>query len=149
MRTVRFPPARVMVWSRVLGTRAPQVLTRDVARFADRLIVTSEQSYESEGVREAKRAGIPVAYVPGIADMERLDAFAPRAHDGICVGYIGTVNDTKMHPRFADMCAAVDLPDVRFVVLWRGRRGGTASSLCGAWHWRSRRDTRSGRKHPH
>ena len=39
--------------------------------------------------------------------MRRLDGFTPRKHDGICIGYIGIVNDTKMHPRFAEMSAAV------------------------------------------
>ncbi len=37
LRTLPFPPARVLLWSRVLGTRAPQVLTEEIATFADRL----------------------------------------------------------------------------------------------------------------
>ena len=31
VRTLNFPPARVLVWSHVLGTRAPQVLTKEIA----------------------------------------------------------------------------------------------------------------------
>jgi hypothetical protein len=56
--------------------------------------------------------------------MGRLDGFAPLGHDGIRVGYIGVVNDTKMHPRFAGMSAAVRAPDVSFVVCGGG--GGEA-----------------------
>ena len=37
--------------------------------------------------------------------MGRLDDFTPRNHDDISIGYIGIVNDTKMHPRFAEMSA--------------------------------------------
>jgi glycosyltransferase involved in cell wall biosynthesis len=120
LRTLPFPPARVLVWSRVLGTRAPQVLTEEIASFADRLVLTSELSHESAGARAARERGIPIDYVPGIADMERLDGFVPRQHGGICVGYIGVVNDAKMHPRFAEMSAAVRVPDARFVVCGGG-----------------------------
>lgn len=120
LRMLPFPPARVLVWSRVLGTRTPQVLTEDIATFADRLILTSELSYESGGAHAARERGVPVDCIPGIADMSWLDGLTPRQHNGICVGYIGVVNDAKMHPRFAEMSAAVRVPDARFVVCGGG-----------------------------
>jgi glycosyltransferase involved in cell wall biosynthesis len=120
LRTLPFPPARVLFWSRVLGTRAPQVLPEEIASFADRLVLTSELSRESAGARAARQRGVPVDDIPGIADMGRLDGFTPRKHDGICIGYVGIVNDTKMHPRFAEMSAAVRVPDARFVVCGGG-----------------------------
>ena len=122
LRSFQFPPSRVLVWSQVLGTRAPQVLTEDIAAFADRLVLTTELSRESAAARAAQARGIPVDCIPGIANMERLEGFSPRPHAGLCVGYIGLVNDTKMHPRFAEMSAAVRIPDARFVV--RGGGGG-------------------------
>jgi glycosyltransferase involved in cell wall biosynthesis len=120
LRTLPFPPARVLVWSCVLGTRAPQVLTDEIASFADCLVLTSELSHESAGARAARERGVPVECIPGIADMDRLDGFTPRQHDGICIGYIGVVNDTKMHPRFAEMSATIRVPNVRFVVCGGG-----------------------------
>lgn len=120
LRTLPFPPARVLLWSRVLGTRAPQVLTEEIGSFADRLVLTSELSRESAGARAALEGGVPIDHIPGIADMGRLDGFTPRKHDGICIGYIGVVNDTKMHPRFTEMSAAVRAPDTRFVVCGGG-----------------------------
>jgi Glycosyl transferases group 1 len=95
-------------------------LTEEIANFADRLVLTSELSHQSAGARAARERGVPVDCIPGIADMKRLDGFTPRRHDHVCVGYIGVVNDTKMHPRFAQMSAAVRLPDVRFVVCGGG-----------------------------
>ena len=124
LRTFSFPPARVLLWSRVLGTRAPHVLTEEIGSIADRLVLTSELSRESAGARTAWDRGVPVDAIPGIADMGRLDGFTPRKHHCICIGYIGIVNDTKMHPRFAEMSAAVRVPDARFVVCGGG--GGEA-----------------------
>jgi glycosyltransferase involved in cell wall biosynthesis len=120
LRDVELPPARVVVWCHVLGTHAPQVLTADVATFGDRLIVTTEQSAATEGARAAVSAGVPVDVVPGVTDRSRLDGFAPRGHEGCVVGYLGLVNDAKMHPRFAELCAAVSDPNVRFVVYGGG-----------------------------
>jgi glycosyltransferase involved in cell wall biosynthesis len=120
LRTLPFPPARVLVWSHILGFHAPQVLTEDVARFGDQLVVTSRRTLESAGAVHAGQHDIPIHYIPGIADMGRLDGFVPRQHDGTCVGYIGAVNETKMHPRFAEMSAAVRAPEIRFVVCGGG-----------------------------
>jgi glycosyltransferase involved in cell wall biosynthesis len=124
LRTLPFPPARIRVWSHVLGTRAPQVLTEEIASFADRLVLTSELSNESGGARAARARDVPVDCISAIADMERLDGFTRRRHDGIWIGYIGVVNDAKMHSRFAEMSAAVRVPNVRFVVCGSG--GGEA-----------------------
>lgn len=120
LRMLPFPPARVLVWSHVLGLRSPQVLTAAVAGFGDRLAVTARRTLESAGAHHAGQQGIPVAVMPAIADMGRLDGFAPRPHEGVVIGYIGVVNDTKMHPRFAAMCAAVRTPGARFVVCGGG-----------------------------
>jgi hypothetical protein len=54
--------------------------------------------------------------------MDRLDHWKPLAHSGFVVGYVGTVNQAKLHPRFVDLCAAVDVADARFVV--HGTGGG-------------------------
>jgi glycosyltransferase involved in cell wall biosynthesis len=120
LRTVTLPPARVLVWCHVLGLHAPQVLTADIARYADRLIVTSDASAPAEGYRAAIAAGIPVDLVPAITDRSRLDGFTPRRHEGCVVGYLGVVNAAKMHPRFPEMCAAVRHPDVRFAIYGGG-----------------------------
>ena len=59
-----FPPSRVLLWSHVLGTRAPQVLTEEISGFADRLVLTSELSRESAGARAARKRGVPSTTFP-------------------------------------------------------------------------------------
>jgi len=119
LRRLALPPARVVLWSRVLGLHPPQVLTDEVARFGDLLLVTARRTLETDGAGAAMAGGVPVRHIPGIADMTRLAGFQPRPHEGTVVGYIGVVADTKMHPRFAEMSAAVRR-DVDFVVCGGG-----------------------------
>lgn len=120
LRQVDLPPARVIVCSHILGTTAPQVLTAELGRFADHLILTSELTRQSEGARAATAAGKPVQVIYSISDMNRLDGFARQPHDGCVVGYLGAVNDAKMHPRFAEMAASVQHPAVRFLIYGGG-----------------------------
>lgn len=117
---IELPPARVVIRSHILGTAAPQVLTTELGRFADLLILTTELARSSAGAIAAIDAGKPVEVIFGIADMSRLDGFARKPHNGCVFGYLGTVNDAKMHPRFAEMAAAARHPDARFVVYGGG-----------------------------
>jgi L-malate glycosyltransferase len=125
LRHVELPPARVIVWSHILGTSAPQMLTAELGRFADRLILTSEMTRSSAAARTATEAGKPVDVIFAVADMNRLAGFARQPHDGCVFGYLGTVNDAKMHPRFAEMAASSQHPDVRFLI-YGGGGGGEA-----------------------
>jgi hypothetical protein len=56
-----------------------------------------------------------------VVDPARLAGWAP-VGDGRTVGYLGVVNDAKMHAGFADLCAAVTTPGARFEV-WGGGGG--------------------------
>jgi len=113
---LELPPTRVVVWAHVLGLHPPQVLTAELGKYADVLVLTTDVSRCSPGAGVAQH----VLTVPGIADMRRLDGFAHRPHSGIEVGYVGVVNDAKMHPRFVEMSNCVKNPDVRFVVYGGG-----------------------------
>jgi glycosyltransferase involved in cell wall biosynthesis len=120
LRGMTLPPARVIVCSCILGLTAPQVLTGAIGRFADALVLTSEASSESAGAIAARASGRPVVVLPGVADMTRLDGFTRRPHDDCVVGYLGVVNDAKMHPHFAQMAARVTHPSVRFLICGGG-----------------------------
>lgn len=112
------PAARVMLWAHALGLHPPQVLAGSVARFADLVVATSSLTLTSAEL--ARLAATSRRTIPGIADMSRLDGFVARPHDGICIGYVGVVNEMKMHPRFAELSAAVRGPGIRFEVFGGG-----------------------------
>lgn len=120
----KLPPARLVLHSRVLGLTAPQVLSGEIGCFGDALVLTTEASMKSAGALAARTAGKPVVVLPAIADMRRLDGFTRRPSDSCVVGYLGAVNDAKMHPHFAQMAASITNPSVRFLICGGG--GGEA-----------------------
>lgn len=109
-----FPPARILLWCKVRGDNPPQMLPAPVAAFADAIVVTGDPT-RAPGMEQAR-------VIHGIADVERLGELAPRPHEHFNVGYIGTVNFNKLHPNFVAMSAAVEVPDIRFVVCGGGER---------------------------
>ena len=110
------PPARIVLTCHVGGLTAPQVLTPEVVGFADSILVTSRHTLE-----EANDALLQKAiYAPSAADFDRLAAVAPSPHAFFNIGYIGTVDFGKMHPRYAAMHAAIDIPEVRVIVCGHG-----------------------------
>ena len=114
------PAARVLMRCAVAGTTAPQVLFTELAALADALLISSPVSTTTAAVRTATATGRAVEYVPGLADMSRLAGFRARAHTGIRVGYLGLVEPTKMHPRFAELSAAVRTRNVHFDIFGDG-----------------------------
>lgn len=114
------PPARVLVQTVVAGIAPPQALMADLGRFADAMVITSPASRDTPAAQHAAQSGKPVEYIPALADMTRLEGFAPKPHEGVRVGYLGLVEPVKMHPRFAELTAAVSGPSVHFDVFGDG-----------------------------
>ncbi len=117
------PAMRLLVSAVITGTSVPQVLNAGLGHLADALVIRSAASRATACATAAGSRGIPVEVVPALADMTRLDGFQPRAHEGVRVGYVGLVEPTKMHPRFAEFSAAVHAPDVTFDVFGDGTWG--------------------------
>jgi glycosyltransferase involved in cell wall biosynthesis len=114
------PPLRLLLWFHVAGDRAPQVVTSRLVEFADFCATATPHTLTLPFVQRAARVR-RAANVFACADFDRLAGCEPRPHAGFNVGYVGTVNPTKMHPDYVAMSAAVDLPDLRFVVCGGGQ----------------------------
>ncbi len=118
----KWPAARVLLWSKVFGAHAPQILSESVLRFADLVAFTASSSAEVPAIAAALAGPPPVAWatLPAIADFSRVESVVTVAHDGFAVGYIGTVDYAKMHPDFVALHAAIAIPGLRVVVCGEG-----------------------------
>jgi glycosyltransferase involved in cell wall biosynthesis len=113
------PECRMAIWSHVSGYAPPQVFTREIVEYPDRFVLATPYSLDAPVIRamapEGRKARVRVVFTcAGTSAGARVQ---PRQHDGIVVGYVGTVDYCKLHPSFLRMSAAVDIPNVRFVVV--------------------------------
>jgi hypothetical protein len=113
------PPVRLVAWIRMQGLDPPQVVPDALVDLVDDVLLTTPVTRASPALQRRRQAE-PAMVAPGIADMDRLEGWRAAEHDGFVVGYVGTVNAGKLHPRFVELCAAVDVPDARFVVYGAG-----------------------------
>jgi glycosyltransferase involved in cell wall biosynthesis len=112
------PPLRLLLFFHVAGDAVPNVITPELAAFADFCVAGCPYTYEHSVLRclPAERADVVFA----TADFARLRGLAPAAHDGFNVGYIGKADYRKMHPDFVSMSARVAVPGVKFIVCGGG-----------------------------
>jgi L-malate glycosyltransferase len=115
-----WPAARILVRTAVRGTTRPHVATAELGDFADRLLASSPRTLASPAAKAIRHRGGIAEWLPALADMSRLDHFRPTPHDGFRIGHVGLVGAAKLHPRFAELCAAVHRPNVGFDVFGPG-----------------------------
>lgn len=116
------PPMRLVVTMHVGGEFAPQIITRELVDFADRIQNTGPFAHDrpvyAELPPEERQTKVRMTYCP--ADFSRLGEMPFRMRSGRIVAYIGTVSFVKMHPDFVKLCAAVRTPGSRFTVCGPG-----------------------------
>lgn len=116
------PAMRLVVWFHVAGDFAPQVITKELVDIADFAIPCNPHSAElpvfknlSGEVRSRK-----VGMVYDATDFDRVSGVQPKPHNTFNVGYIGHLSFSKMHSNYVPMSAAVEIPNVRFIVCGSG-----------------------------
>ncbi|QVL52796.1 MAG: glycosyltransferase family 4 protein [Cyanobium sp. M30B3] len=114
------PQARWILRSAVAGTTPPQVLTEAIGSVADMVIVSTDASLQTPAVCEARARNCRLESIPALADMKRLEGITASPHVGIRVGYLGLVEPTKMHPRFARLAAHITNPEVQIEIYGGG-----------------------------
>jgi glycosyltransferase involved in cell wall biosynthesis len=123
LMTSRLPETRMMLFYHVAGDGVPHIITPFLAEFADLNVPCNPYSYRELSVfsrmdKDMRREKVAMVY--DAADFERLKGLEKRPHKGFNIGYIGTVDFVKMHPRFVEMSLQIGIEEARFIVCGEG-----------------------------
>lgn len=88
------PKSRIVIWSHVLGAEPPYVFNEKLFDFCDKFVFTTPVSYNFYD----KNPKFDCILSTG--GVERFKDLKPVKHDKYTVGYIGTVDYAKMHPKY-------------------------------------------------
>jgi glycosyltransferase involved in cell wall biosynthesis len=99
------PGARIIIRSAVAGDTLPQVLISQLTDYADAWQLGTPPGY---GARHIERTHPWVVFIPALAEIERLENFRRRKHDGTRAAYLGNLTPSKIHPKFAEIVAMLD-----------------------------------------
>ena len=112
------PDMRFALWLHIAGDKWPQIVIPELVDFSDYIICGSPYTYKRPVFMnlppEERLYKVGMAYDG--TDFERFKGFKKKPHDNFNVGFIGTPNFVKMHTEFVPMSAAVNIPDVKFIV---------------------------------
>jgi len=114
----QLPPMRLVVWSHVSGLYLPE-LRPDFVAIPHRFLFTSPCSLLHPSLSALDdRARSRADFVFSSGGFDGLPAPPERKYEGaLRVGYLGTLNFAKLHPRLLDFVDAVGLPDFRMVLV--------------------------------
>jgi len=110
--------ARIAFWAHTNGHHPPYRFPDSVLEYPEIFVTTSAYSLQAPTIAPKsdtwKEEHLRVIH--STAGTANFDTIEPRPHTGFNVGYIGTVDYCKLHRDFLKICAAVDIPDVRFII---------------------------------
>ncbi len=102
---VDWPECRLIFWSHVSGLHPPYVLAQKYFEFADRFVFTTPLSLQADYVKlfiDQYRHKTEVVWSTG--GTEHVWKAEPKAHQKFTVGYVGTVEYSKIHGDILDIC---------------------------------------------
>jgi glycosyltransferase involved in cell wall biosynthesis len=104
------PAMRLMVWCHVSGIHTPIIPAR-LIESSHRCIFTSPCSYQAAEVEllmPTTKSKMDVIHSAG--GFDGFEMPERRWDDPIVAGYLGSLNFAKLHPRYVEFLAAVDIP---------------------------------------
>lgn len=113
----RLPKSRIIIWSHISGFYPPQVFTKKILQYPDLFVFTTPISRETRKVKNlSKIQKKSLRVIWSTSGVERTKLIKLKKHSGFNVGYIGTVDYAKMHPKFLNICARINIPDAKFII---------------------------------
>lgn len=111
-------PVRSILWYHASGNYFPHIPSEIIQKF-DQCIFTSPFTLELPHIQKLgtayKQAHFDVVY--GLNDLSRFLQVERQQHSGFQIGYVGTLDFSKLHPKFVEFCAEVRLPNTEFVMV--------------------------------
>jgi glycosyltransferase involved in cell wall biosynthesis len=115
------PDCRMCIWSHVSGLSAPYVFSEKLVDFSDAFLFASPISFKTPEIKTLpKRLMNKTNYIWTTGNIDEYMLIKPVPHDGFNIGFVGTLDYSKLHPNFIDMCSRIEIPDVKFIMIGGG-----------------------------
>lgn len=113
------PPCRIAFWAHVSGNEAPNIFSHTLFDYPDYFIFTTPISYLVQEVTSYPKAD-KFKTIWATGGLDHVKNIIKKEHNNFNIGYIGTVDYSKMHSSFIDICESIDINNVKFIVCGGG-----------------------------
>lgn len=112
------PKTRVVFWSHVSGNSAPQFFTKPLLEYPNKFIFTTPISYQVDEVSISNN--IKFEDIWATTNFKQVKNIKIKKHDTFNIGYVGTIDFSKLYPNFVELCSKIEIPNVRFIICGEG-----------------------------
>ncbi|MDX4058509.1 glycosyltransferase family 4 protein [Aliarcobacter skirrowii] len=117
MTKYTLPKCRVIIWSHISGLFAPSNFTKPLFDYADKFVFTTPISYDTSIVKKLPKHNLnKTNIICSTVGVEHLKNIKKEQHKSFNIGYLGTVDYSKLHKDFLKMSNNVDIEDINFIV---------------------------------
>lgn len=106
------PPCRLVIWSHISGLSLPNIYTKKLLDYPDIFVFTSPLSY-----KYIPKTNTPLYNIWSTCGIDNYLCIKKKPHSEFVVGYVGTIDYSKMHPEFIEICNKINVPNIKFVVV--------------------------------
>lgn len=109
---------RLVIWSHISGCVYPNIPS-DFVDIPSKFIFTSDYSYENPQWKEVERTYIRenTTVINSSGGFEKFKHKKIEKHDGFNIGYIGTLNYSKLNENFYKYYESLDIDDSKFIIV--------------------------------
>lgn len=111
------PDCRMIIWSHVSGLFPPDVFSEKLISLPDLFVFTSPISFKAKEITNLSNSlRKKIRTIWSVGENEHLYDLVKISHDNFNVGLTGTVDKSKLHFKYIDMCNDVNIKEVKFIV---------------------------------
>lgn len=115
--SMSIPPIRLLTWCHVSGLHTP-IIPKQLILASHIFLFTSQCSFESKEVMSLiPEFGDRLGVVSSSGGFIGLPEPRKRANESISTGYFGSLNFAKLHPRYIEYLAAVEIPGFKVKII--------------------------------
>ncbi|MGL5641787.1 MAG: glycosyltransferase, partial [Paraclostridium sp.] len=109
---------RLIIWAHISGCSYPNI-PPEFIKIPSKFLFTSEYSYENPTWSESEREYIKknTRAINSSGGFEKIEEKKLINHDGFNIGYIGTLNYSKLNEQFYKYYKSIDIEDVKFTII--------------------------------
>lgn len=111
------PKSRIIFWSHISGLYEPSNFTEPLFDYADKFVFTTPISFNTKIVQnlsDTKKAKLDFIWSSG--GFEHIRNIKYKKHTNFNVGYLGTVDYSKLHKDFLEISNSIDINNIKFIV---------------------------------
>jgi len=109
------PECRLIVWSHTLGIYHPYNIHKDIVDMSSIFVLASEASYESPVIKNTFDKD-KIKVIRSTGGIEQFNNLKRIEHEGINILYVGTLDYSKLHRNFVNMCLSINRENVKFIL---------------------------------